>query len=152
MKPVLKNKLFKFFFTFCLFCFFPLVSQAQCDSTTGGTCSALDSCSQTLANGAYDSFCGTGMICCPTASNPTATGTTTATAYEEGSTGGFLFLKGHLVPCGRNSDDPGTTTNNEELPCTLCHFFLLLKNIFDLMLSLLIVVSILFITIGGVLI
>jgi hypothetical protein len=72
-----------------------------------------------------------------------------ATSYQEGSTGGFLLLKGHIVPCGRQSNDNGTAVNETE-SCTLCHLFIMLKNVFDLMLSLIIVVAILFITIGGV--
>lgn len=148
MTMSLKNNLLKFFFIFSFFCFFPYLSQAC--TNHGGTCVSIGSCSQAVAGGAYNGTCGTGMVCCDNStggSNPTPT----ATNYQEGSTGGFLLLQGHLVPCGRNTDDPGTTDNDETRPCTLCHGFLLLKNIFDLMLSLLIIVSILFITIGGVL-
>lgn len=38
--------------------------------------------------------------------------------------------KGGLVPCGRQSDDPDTPLN-ECCPCTLCHFFVLIKKIID---------------------
>lgn len=37
---------------------------------------------------------------------------------------------GGLVPCGRHIDDP-TTAILENTPCTLCHFFLLVKRIVD---------------------
>jgi hypothetical protein len=64
----------------------------------------------------------------------------------------FLFFHGPLVPCGVNKQCAG---NNEGLsinkPCTLCHFIVLIQNFFNLLLSLLIVVSILMLTIAGVL-
>ncbi len=46
----------------------------------------------------------------------------------------FLFLvpglaQAGLVPCGRLYDDPNTPDINESLPCTFCHFFLMINNI-----------------------
>jgi len=35
-----------------------------------------------------------------------------------------------LVPCGRETDDPGTPID-ETVPCTLCHLFVLFKRIVD---------------------
>jgi uncharacterized membrane protein len=67
-------------------------------------------------------------------------------AYEEGdSSTGFGILSGHIVPCGKSSDI-GTSNEN----CTLCHLFVMLKNIFDLLFALTVIVSILLITISGV--
>ena len=64
----------------------------------------------------------------------------------------FLFFHGPLVPCGVNKQCAG---NNEGLsinkPCTLCHFIVLIQNFFNLLLSLLIVVSIFMLTVAGVL-
>lgn len=136
----------KIFFLFCFLGWFPFVAQAGVCEDNGGACTPVGSCLTAVSGGIYDSACETGKICC----DPTLITSPLADAYQEGSTGGFLLLKGHLVPCGRLTDDPGTTTINETENCTLCHLFLLLKNVFDLMLSLLIIVSILLITIGGV--
>jgi len=36
-----------------------------------------------------------------------------------------------LVPCGQSQDDPSTTDINESLPCTLCHFFVLIERILE---------------------
>jgi len=121
-----------------LFLFIPSVSQAVNCQEAGGTC--IDSATTTCSTqpGVYDP-CPTGEVCCAA----------TAADYEEGSTGGFLLLKGHLVPCGRKTDD-GNKAGDQTAECTLCHLFMLLKNIFDLMLSLVIVAAILMITVGGV--
>ncbi|GEM_PF-2340482 len=77
---------------------------------------------------------------------------------EEGLKGvDFLLFHGPLVPCGINKECAGGGSGgNEEVRsinkvCTLCHFIILIKNIFDLILSLLIVVSLLMLTIAGVL-
>jgi hypothetical protein len=90
--------------------------------------------------------CSSGQVCCIEESGESGQ----CPEYEEGIGGGFLMLEGHLVPCGRQCDDPGTS-NDETATCTLCHFFILMKNVFDLVLSLIIICSILAITIGGVL-
>ena len=68
---------------------------------------------------------------------------------SEGIKGGFLFFKGSIVPCGRSCDDPNTEVNETET-CTLCHFIIMFFNIFELLVSLLIIVALLFITISGV--
>ncbi|MCK5080531.1 MAG: hypothetical protein KAQ63_00045 [Candidatus Moranbacteria bacterium] len=144
MRSFFASKLNKIFFTICfLFCL-PLFTQAATCTDSGGTCINTGSCKQIQA-GTYDP-CASGTVCCSPSGIITPID---AAAYQEGSTGGFLLLKGHLVPCGRQTNDPGTPTNETE-SCTLCHLFLLLKNVFDLMLSLLIVTAILLLTIGGV--
>lgn len=150
MKSFFTSKLNKIFFIVCfLFCL-PLFAQASDCTDSEGSCTLISSCSLALSGGAYNSDCAVGEYCCdPNGITPTSV-SATAPAYQEGSTGDFLLLKGHLVPCGRLTDDPGTEDNNEAEDCTLCHLFLLLKNVFDLMLSLLIVTAILFITVGGV--
>lgn len=66
---------------------------------------------------------------------------------SEGLSGGFLLYNGPLVPCGMNNSCSG---GGGQQACTLCHFIILVKNIYDLLLSLLIIASLLFITIGGV--
>jgi len=80
-------------------------------------------------------------------------GQTTARCPEEGLEGvDFLFFHGPLVPCGVKKQCAG---NNEGLsihkPCTLCHFIVLIQNFFNLLLSLLIIVSIFMLTLAGVL-
>lgn len=67
---------------------------------------------------------------------------------SEGLEGGFLFFKGSVVPCGR-SCDVAETEEDESASCTLCHFILLAKNIYDLLFAMVIFASILMITIGG---
>ncbi len=72
---------------------------------------------------------------------------------EEGVQGvDFLFFRGPLVPCGRQADCPDSEGNqhDETQVCTLCHLLILIKNVFDLILSLLIIVSLVMITAGGV--
>ena len=77
---------------------------------------------------------------------------------EEGLQGvDFLVFHGPLVPCGIDKQCAGGGSgSNEEArsinkTCTLCHFIILIKNIFDLLLSLIITVSLLMLTIAGVL-
>jgi len=142
----------KFYKSFLLLFFiviFPFAVYAEENECvlSGGDCLPANDCSKKLNDGFYDNTCSDSKVCCESSeSSPTAD------YYEEGSTGGFLLLKGHIVPCGRSTDDIGTTGDgyDETASCTLCHLFIMLKNIFDLMLSLFIIASILFITIGGV--
>jgi len=141
-----KNLINKLLIIFCLFLFIPFIAQAGECETQGGSCEPMEFCLKSIASNVYDHHCETGEVCCDLA---TMIPPATATDYQEGSTGGFMLLKGHLVPCGRQTDDGGTPENETE-ECTLCHLFLLLKNIFDLILSLMIVTAILLITIGGV--
>jgi hypothetical protein len=70
-----------------------------------------------------------------------------ASCPGEGLPGGFMFFSGLLVPCGMHNACGGTAGTQ---PCTLCHLLVLLSNIYNLLLSLLIIVALLFITIGGV--
>lgn len=138
-------KLFLLLFFGIIFPFTVYAEENEC-VLNGGECIIDDgSCKERLGI-IFDDACSTGEVCCESSeSSPTAD------YYEEGSTGGFLFLQGHIVPCGRKTDDIGTTEIDETDQCTLCHLFIMSKNIFDLMFSLLIVTAILFITIGGIL-
>ena len=65
---------------------------------------------------------------------------------SEGTSGGFMLFKGPLVPCGMHN----SCVKGGQQPCTLCHFIILVKNLYDLLLSLLIIAALLFLTIGGV--
>lgn len=75
------------------------------------------------------------------------------TCPEEGVAGvDFLVFHGPLVPCGRQvSCTNNNFGNNQMEACTLCHLIILIKNVFDLILSLLIIVSLVMITASGVL-
>ena len=131
-------KFFKLSILIFLLMFVPFSAFATTCSEAGGSCILASDCQAgAIDSNLYDESCETNFTCCD---------------YQEGSTGGFLLLKGHIVPCGRSTDDIGTEGGeyDETASCTLCHLFIMLKNIFDLMLSLFIVASILFITIGGV--
>lgn len=91
-----------------------------------------------------------------TTSNGNATGShntnATASCGTEGLAGQrFLFFRGPLVPCGVNKHCAGDTNSSINKPCTLCHFFVLIQNFFNFLLSLLIVVSIFMLTVAGVL-
>lgn len=69
---------------------------------------------------------------------------------SEGLAGIDLFqLQRSIVPCGRNCND-GRTPYNETQNCTLCHLLIMMKNIFDLMFAWMIIVSLVMLTIGGV--
>jgi len=144
MHPLFTKKI-TFILLSGFFLLIPFFSQADTCTEEIGDCVDINSCTQ-LVPGDYDCPIS-GQTCCAT------TGATEpppeSEDYQEGSTGGFLLLEGHLVPCGRSSDDAGTS-NDETESCTLCHLFLMLKNVFDLTLSLAIVTGILMITIGGV--
>ncbi len=72
------------------------------------------------------------------------------TQPREGIVGGMGMFSGSIVPCGRSCDDLGTPTN-EMKECTICHFILMGKRIYDLVLSLLIIVSIVMLTASGIL-
>jgi hypothetical protein len=59
-------------------------------------------------------------------------------------------LRGGLVPCGKNCDDP-CTKSCECCPCTLCHLFVLFKRIVDfLTLNIIFPLAVLMIVVGGV--
>ena len=140
-----KKSFLSIVFVISAFVFFsPSITKAGDCEDQGSTCTTQANCS--AINASYNYACASNQVCCSTLNSTTSS---TASGYQEGSTGGFLFLKGHIVPCGRSTDDPGTA-NNETASCTLCHIFLMFKNIFDLLFSLVIVAAILFITIGGV--
>lgn len=67
---------------------------------------------------------------------------------EEGTGGGFLMFHGSIVPCGRSCDDSNTVWD-ETQSCTLCHFFIMFKQVYDLFFSLLIITALALLTIGG---
>ncbi len=90
-----------------------------------------------------------------TAGGATAGGTRNTVTTDCGSEGlagqRFLFFHGPLVPCGINKHCASDTGGSINKPCTICHFFVLIQNFFNLLLSLLIVVSIFMLTVAGVL-
>jgi len=53
------------------------------------------------------------------------------------------FLGGPIVPCGIKSDPARST------PCTLCHMFVLAKNVIDFLFEIVLVIAPLFLLIGG---
>lgn len=60
-----------------------------------------------------------------------------------------LPCPGGLVPCGRHCDDPDTLVR-EDVPCTLCHLFVLLKRLTDFALkNILFPAAVLMLVIGG---
>jgi len=79
---------------------------------------------------------------------------------EEGLKGvDFLVFHGPLVPCGVKKacdtskvSDPKIKKRIEAIskPCTICHFIILIKNVFDLLLSLIITASLFMLTVAGV--
>lgn len=89
----------------------------------------------------------------PCSGNPACPGTKEP---EEGfSTGGAFVLDNLLfdraiVPCGRKCDD-GRTGYDETCNCTLCHLLIMAKNIFDLLLAWLVIVTLVMLTVAGVL-
>ncbi len=77
----------------------------------------------------------------------------TTTCAQEGLEGvDFLVFHGPLVPCGINKQcaNSGDRENDISVPCTLCHFIILVKNVFDLLLSLIITASLFMLTVAGV--
>ncbi|MEA2006809.1 MAG: hypothetical protein U9O20_01450 [Patescibacteria group bacterium] len=66
---------------------------------------------------------------------------------SEGTSFGFWTLNDPLVPCGMRNSCAGAEGQQS---CTLCHFIILVKNIYDLLLSLLIIASLFLLTVGGV--
>lgn len=134
---IIKKLNFIFWAILC-FSFLPLLAEAGTCTNGGGMCVDNASCGQTL--GTIDDCTGPEVCCNPATID-----------YKEGSTGGFMFLKGHIVPCGRATDDPNDALGiDETAECTLCHMFIMLKRVADLIFSLMIIAAILFITIGGV--
>lgn len=87
--------------------------------------------------------------CCMEEEEPENSNGNECKVAGEGVQGGFLFFKGSIVPCGRSCDVGGTDID-ETKNCTLCHFIIMFFNIFELLISLLVVVALLFITISGV--
>jgi hypothetical protein len=62
------------------------------------------------------------------------------------------ICEGPLVPCGLSADSPNTPGINETDPCRICHLFALLDNILRFIITCLVpIVSVLMLTIGGVL-
>jgi len=64
--------------------------------------------------------------------------------------GACLAPTGGLVPCGRIADNPDTIWNEAE-SCNLCHVIPLAKNLIDYLLSIVGLIALLSITIGGLL-
>lgn len=85
----------------------------KCVDDYGGTCEMVTSCLGTPL-GQFD--CSTGQTCCKTQVDP-------STAPR------CLSENAGIVPCGRSCDDPSTGDVDESAVCTLCHLFLLMKNI-----------------------
>ncbi len=111
----------------------------------GGECKA--SCkSEKIIAGEPTEYCDEeedGAICCKKEE------ANICPSPQEGTGGGFLMFKGSIVPCGRNCDDKNTPWKENE-SCTLCHFFIMFKQVYDLAFSLLIIVALALLTIGGV--
>ena len=87
--------------------------------------------------------------------NGTTNSTTAKICAEEGLKGvDFLVFHGPLVPCGINKTCENSEGKTGELainkPCTICHFIILIKNVFDLLLSLIITASLFMLTVAGV--
>lgn len=55
-----------------------------------------------------------------------------------------------LIPCGRNTDDPATSIN-EQAPCTLCHLIIGIKGIIDWMRTIMTAIAITVIVAMGIL-
>lgn len=64
--------------------------------------------------------------------------------------GSCASVTGGLVPCGRLSDDPNTTWNEQE-DCKICHAILVVNNITDYLIKIAAIIAILMIVIGGIL-
>jgi hypothetical protein len=61
----------------------------------------------------------------------------------------FPPCKGGLVPCGRQCDDPDTEIC-EACPCTICHFFVLVKRVIDFLVkNIIFPVLVIVVAIGG---
>ena len=103
---------------------------------------ASDSCKKTAGSNEQ-------VSCCVSEKGGPTKLKTICPEYGEGLEGGFLFFKGSLVPCGRNCDDPNTDID-ETQTCTICHFIILIKRGYDLVFAMLIIVSLVTITAGGV--
>lgn len=73
------------------------------------------------------------------------------TRFDATAAEAWECFTGGLVPCGRKVDD-FTTAIDETAPCTLCHFFVLIKRIVDFLLgSILFPILVLLMIIGGTL-
>ena len=115
---------------------------------SGGTCIHADmTCEYPLSYPCSDNS----QICCGNKPDTPSgeEGGVMCPEYGEGLAGGFLFFKGSLVPCGRHCDDPGTDLD-ETKTCTICHLIILFKRVYDLLLSMLFIVSLVMLTVGGV--
>lgn len=67
----------------------------------------------------------------------------------EGGESSLIPFSGSIVPCGLSCDYEHTPYDETD-PCTLCHFILLLKNVYNFLFSMIIIASLILITIGGV--
>lgn len=101
-------------------------SVACCYAAAAGSSCDMSKCSTAACEqGNNNSFCA--------AECKSHYGTSGEYYYCENTTGGSgRYCSGSenagIVPCGRSCDDP-TTPNDETVICTLCHLFLLMKNI-----------------------
>ena len=94
-------------------CYSGSTTVEKCVEDQGGTCEMVASCTGTPL-GQFD--CSTGQTCCKTQVDPS----TASRCFGENP---------GVVPCGRSCDDPSTGDVDESQICTLCHLFLLMKNI-----------------------
>lgn len=61
----------------------------------------------------------------------------------------LMFVSAGVVPCGLAKDDPDQA-GDQTVPCTLCHFFVLFKNIIDFVIFPVVpILAALMLTIGG---
>ncbi len=143
-------------------CYTPDNAENSClvgDTRINEKCSELSECRRVVNNENNQS--GNQLAQTNGSQNNARTTQTTNQANDCGEEGlkgvDFLLFHGPLVPCGINKECAGGGSGGDEEArsinkvCTLCHFIILIKNIFDLILSLLIVVSLLMLTIAGVL-
>jgi len=98
-------------------CCYTASSGGKCTDTAGQKCSA--DCSK--ETGYVAGGTGTCDSATPNCCKSSTTTTTPASATCSGSNPG-------LIPCGRSCDNPATPENETDI-CTLCHLFLLMRNI-----------------------
>jgi len=61
------------------------------------------------------------------------------------------FADAQIVPCGLSADNPATTEVYENCSCTFCHFFSMIKNIMDFVITYaLIPIGVLILVLSGI--
>ncbi len=125
--------------------------QNKCEDLLGFDCVLDSKCNKVYDNGNANLYCNedAGEVCCEEVKNGGDGDGDGCPSPKEGTGGGFLMFEGSIVPCGRNCDDENTAWD-ESKSCTLCHFFIMFKQLYDLFFSLLIIVALALLTIGGV--